>query len=374
MSPISVRVNVALPAPMNAIFGRSVHICELLFLIANDVIVPGDPMQLDRIDAHTHLGRWLDPGTDWMASDLAGRCDATWAAPDVDALLDVMDAHRIAACVNLDGRWGDELEANLERYDRAHPARFATFCHVDWGAAARGDDFAAGLVAELRRSAAAGARGLKVWKTLGLGFRDAGGELLLPDDPRCAPVFAAAGELGLPVLIHTADPRPFFDPAVDGNPRLDELREHPEWSYANGGFPTHERLRRALLAVVEQHPGTCFVAAHVAASADELGWVGRALAAHPNLCIDLAAREDELGRPPRRGAPPVPRASGPRAVRDRRHPARPDRLSAGVRLPRRARAAGRRARRDLCRQRPADPGRDRKEQRCRDGLTARSRW
>jgi hypothetical protein len=33
---------------------------------------------------------------------------------------------------HLDGRWGRELEANLERYDRRFPGRFATFCHVDW--------------------------------------------------------------------------------------------------------------------------------------------------------------------------------------------------------------------------------------------------
>ena len=73
------------------------------------------------MDAHNHLGRWLTP-------------DGGWAAGDVGALLADMDAANVDAIVNLDGRWGDELQANLDRYDRAHPGRFATFCHLDFGA------------------------------------------------------------------------------------------------------------------------------------------------------------------------------------------------------------------------------------------------
>ena len=75
------------------------------------------------IDAHNHLGRWI---TRWV------RPEGGWMAPDVGALLALMDALDIEAIVNLDGRWGEELERNLDRYDRAHPGRFMTFCHVDW--------------------------------------------------------------------------------------------------------------------------------------------------------------------------------------------------------------------------------------------------
>ena len=75
------------------------------------------------IDAHNHLGRWL---SDWV------RDDGGWVVEDVGALLALMDETGVEAIVNLDGRWGAELEANLDRYDRAHPGRFFTFCHVDW--------------------------------------------------------------------------------------------------------------------------------------------------------------------------------------------------------------------------------------------------
>ena len=77
---------------------------------------------------------------------------------DVNRLLELMDALNIEAMVNLDGRWGGELEENLDRYDRAHPGRFFSFCHLDWRLLDESDG-AARLVESLRRSVDAGARG-----------------------------------------------------------------------------------------------------------------------------------------------------------------------------------------------------------------------
>jgi predicted TIM-barrel fold metal-dependent hydrolase len=248
------------------------------------------------IDFHAHLGRWLAPEGDWVASDLAGRHDRPWMVEDAAWLVELLDQHNIAASVNLDGRWGAELQANLDRYDRAFPGRFLTFCQLDFRIACERDDFAESLAESLRESAAAGARGLKVWKTLGLGFRDRQGELLLPDDPRLSPVFAAAGELDLPVLIHTADPVPFFDPVEAENERINELRLHPEWSYHARGLPSHPELMESFEALVAAHPGTTFVGAHVAGWVENLAWVSRMLDDHPNLYVDFAARIPDLGR------------------------------------------------------------------------------
>jgi predicted TIM-barrel fold metal-dependent hydrolase len=236
------------------------------------------------IDAHNHLGTWLTAGSAW---------------PDLDELFAVMDASGVRAMVNLDGRWGDELEANLDHYDRAHPGRFATFCHLDWAEAAS-PGFPERLCGSLARSAAAGAKGVKVWKDLGLHVRDDVGELLLPDEPRLSEVWTAAGELGLPVTIHVADPMAFFDPLDATNERLEELLEHPNWWFGDRErFPTFERLVAALEAVVAAHSGTTFIGAHVGGAAEDLGWVGHMLATYRNFHIDIAARIAELGRQPR---------------------------------------------------------------------------
>jgi predicted TIM-barrel fold metal-dependent hydrolase len=269
-----------------------------LSLLANQGNFSIKLVQPTIVDAHTHLGRWLSPTGDWMAADLAGTLYDSWMHPDVAALLDLMDTRGVATCVNLDGRWEAELEANLDRYDRAHPGRFITFCQLDWRRAAEGDDFGDALAQSLHRSAGTGARGLKVWKTLGLGFRDARGELLLPDDPRAAVVFATAGELGLPVLIHTADPVAFWDPVDTANERYEMLLEHPEWSYTGGGFPSHARLMESFEALVAAHPETTFIGAHLAGNVEDLDWVGRMLGDHPNLFVDVGARLDELAAQP----------------------------------------------------------------------------
>jgi predicted TIM-barrel fold metal-dependent hydrolase len=112
-------------------------------------------------------------------------------------------------------------------------------------------------------------------------------------------VWATAGALGLPVLIHTADPVAFWWPVDERNERWDELQQHPEWSFHGAGVPSWERLIDALEAAVAAHPGTVFVAAHVASAAEDLALVSRLLDDHPNLHVDVSARIGELGRQPR---------------------------------------------------------------------------
>jgi predicted TIM-barrel fold metal-dependent hydrolase len=238
------------------------------------------------IDAHAHLGRWLTS-------------DSSWIAPDVGALLGLMDECNLEAVVNLDGRWDRELDENLERYDHAHPGRFFTFCHLDWSQldVPGGTD---ALVRSLERSAARGARGLKVWKDLGLSVR-VGGRLVRSDDPLLAPIWDAAGSLGLPVVVHTADPAAFFEPVNRFNERVEELRRHPSVSQARVGPDGFRRLLDAFEATVAAHPATTFVGAHVGGFPEDLSWVD-ALLRYPNVAIDVSARIAELGRQPRAAA------------------------------------------------------------------------
>lgn len=242
------------------------------------------PPRFPTVDAHQHLGRWLT---------------GDWAAPDVRALLDLMDAANVRAIVNLDGR-RDELEANLERYDRAHPGRFVTFGQVEWDEPARGGDFGARMAAQLREAVALGAYGMKVWKVLGTSVRDDAGRLVMPDDERLDPLWSAAADEGVPVTIHVADPVAFFEPLDEANERLEELLEHPDWWFGDRTrFPAFEEIVGALERLVARHLATTFIGAHVGCDAEDLAWVARMLGAYPNFHVDLAARIAELGRQPR---------------------------------------------------------------------------
>jgi predicted TIM-barrel fold metal-dependent hydrolase len=256
------------------------------------LVPPAHPVERARfpaVDAHNHLGRWL---TEWV--DRPG----DWTVPDVRELLDLMASCNLTAIVNLDGRWGEELEANLDRYDRAHPGRFATFCHVDWSVTSE-PGFGQRAAESLRASVRAGAKGLKVWKDLGLHVRDDRGELLLPDDGRLSPLWETAAELGVPVFIHTADPVAFFDPVDGRNERLEQLLEHPDWSFADPSFPRFERLMGALEGLVAAQPDSMFVGVHFGGYAEDPAFVDRMLGSYPNYHVDIAARVAELGRQPR---------------------------------------------------------------------------
>ena len=237
------------------------------------------------IDAHNHLGRWLDPQGNWMT-------------PDVGLLRSYLESCNIVGIVNLDGRWGAELEANLERYDRAFPGQVATFCHLEWDRLGERDGVQS-LLRSLEDSASRGACGVKIWKDLGRTVRDANKVLLLPDADLLAPLWDKAAALGLPVLIHVGDPVAFFRPIDRHNERLEELRPYPSSSWRRPGLPSHERLLEALETIVARHPDTTWIAAHLASSAEDLGRLSIMLSDHPNLNVDISARIGDLGRQPR---------------------------------------------------------------------------
>lgn len=251
-----------------------------------EIARPAHPM----IDVHNHLGRWLS-------------ADGTFLGGEPEDLTRVLDRLHIDTVVNLDGRWGDELDANVARYDAVLGDRVLTFCHVDWELLALGDaaspECHAMLEALMVDSASRGARGVKVWKDLGLTVRDATGALVPPDDPRVVTALRVAGDLGLPVLIHTADPVAFFEPLDETNERYDELSAFPDWWFGGPGLPTFSELIDAMHRLVAQCPGTTFIGAHVGGHAEDLGAVGAALTALPNFHVDTAGRLGEVGRQPR---------------------------------------------------------------------------
>jgi predicted TIM-barrel fold metal-dependent hydrolase len=245
------------------------------------------------IDAHNHLG----------PSGFAG----DWAKRPARELGDVLDAAGIAALVDLDGGQGDRLRREIDRWHAGLPGRVAVFAGVDYDSWSTDPAFGETEARRLREGVASGARGLKVWKTLGLRARDRSGRLVPVDDARLDPLWAAAGELRVPVTIHVADPIAFFEPLDASNERWEELRENPDWHFWPtrppgrpdlDGFPPFDELIDALESVVVRHPRTTFIGAHVGCAVEDLARVSLILERCPNLHVDIAARIAELGRQP----------------------------------------------------------------------------
>jgi predicted TIM-barrel fold metal-dependent hydrolase len=200
--------------------------------------------------------------------------------------------------VNLTGGYGDGLRQALAKLQQAHPGRFLVFTEPAWAHASDPGypQFQADRIAEAHQ---AGAKGLKVLKTLGLFLREKGSnQLVRIDDRRFDPMWEAAGASRMPVAIHISDPQAFFLPIDRFNERWEELHAHPNWSFHGKDFPSNRELQEARRNVMRRHPRTEFVCLHVADSED-LPYVSECLESHPNMHVDIAARIGELGRQPR---------------------------------------------------------------------------
>ena len=244
------------------------------------------------IDVHNHLGSVFAGG---------------WPERDASQLAAVLDQAGVERFVDLDGGWGEHLERELEHWQTPHDGRVAVFCGLDYDAWATERDFGELEAARLRAGIAAGARGLKAWKPLGLTARDPDGRLVPVGDERLDPLWAAAGELDVPVLIHIADPIAFFDPLDETNERWEELEAHPDWHFWPtrppnrpdlDGFPPFDELIDGLEQILARHPGTTFIGAHVGCAPEDLDRVSGMLERYPNFNVDIAARLAELGRQP----------------------------------------------------------------------------
>ncbi len=226
----------------------------------------------------------------------------------LDDFVATMDRNRIAVCVSLDGRLGDELDQHIDFLWPKYKDRFAIFANVDWRGDGQADDpaswachrdgFAERTADQLSAAAERGVCGLKVFKRFGLEYRNPDGSLIKIDDHRWDKIWSRCGELGIPVIIHTADPAAFFEPIDATNERWEELSRHPDWSFHGDRFPSRDELLAAHNRVISRHPKTQFIGAHIANHAEDLKTVGQWLDRYPNLWIEPASRISELGRQP----------------------------------------------------------------------------
>lgn len=244
------------------------------------------------IDAHNHLGK-----------------DDTekFSTLTPEKVLSVLDEVGVETMVDLDGGWGDALDARVSKYGKRFPDRFVHFVRMDsphpegenlWSVALSKGNPGEYAAEQLRDAIGRGVRGLKVWKNFGLRTRDSEGKLVPIDDERFDPLWDTAGELGVPVLIHVGDPAAFFRPLDATNERIPELLRHPDWHFYPD-FPSLEEIISQLEGLVLRHPGTTFIGAHVGCFAEDLARVGALMDRAPNWHIDISARVNELGRQPR---------------------------------------------------------------------------
>ncbi len=255
------------------------------------LVVPGDSVKEARfpfVDVHNH--QWN------LEKD------------DIKRLVGQMDSLNMAVMVNLSGRGfnrfagdiGDQdyLNDMLSKMKDVAPNRFIVFTNVSFKEIGK-KGWTENAVKQLEEDVKNGANGLKIYKSLGLRNTDTDGNRVAVDDPRIDPIWAKCGELGIPVLIHSADPASFWNPMDENNERWLELKLRPGRKRSATDPVPFEQIMAEQHNVFKKHPNTTFINAHFGWMANDLAKLDKFLAEYPNVYVEIGAIIAELGRQPK---------------------------------------------------------------------------
>ena len=227
---------------------------------------------------------------------------------DVNPTVKSMDELNMAVMVNLSGRSfnraagdiGEQeyLRDALIKLNKEHPGRFIFFTNLSFREFGS-EDWTENAVKALEQDVKNGANGLKIYKSLGMSVRDQAGNRVAIDDVRLDPVWAKCGELGIPVLIHAADPKQFWDPHDANNERWLELKVRPGRKRDADNPAPWEQIIAEQHNIFRKHPETTFINAHMGWMANDLTKLGAHLEEFPNVYVEIGAVIAELGRQPR---------------------------------------------------------------------------
>jgi predicted TIM-barrel fold metal-dependent hydrolase len=274
-------VLAAVPAALSgAVLAQDLSIRE--YKPKSTLVVPAHPVPRAKypvIDVHSHHSRLTPDSYAQVVRD--------------------MDALNLRVLVNLSGGSGEGLKGMLAMIAASPaPDRMVVFANLDFSDLDL-PGYGRRAAARLEADVAAGARGLKIFKNLGFSVKRANGARVPLDDAELDPVWAACARLNVPVLIHTGEPAPFFEPVDVTNERWLELQVHPQRRRPADTFPAFEALMTERDRLFTKHRSTTFIAAHMGFHANDLRRLGRMLDAMPNVYVETGAILAELGRQPR---------------------------------------------------------------------------
>lgn len=217
---------------------------------------------------------------------------------DLRPVVTAMDTLNMAIMVNLSGRSGEQLIKSVQNVKDNYPNRFVVFANIDFEGVGT-ENWTVNAVNQFESDVKNGARGLKIYKSLGMRYKDSDGKRLAIDDKRLDPIWAKCAELGVPVLIHAADPKSFWDDFDGDNERWLELKTHPRRKRSDTDPASWEQIISEQHNIFRKHPETIFINAHMGWYANNLGRLAELMEEMPNMYVEIGAIIAELGRQPR---------------------------------------------------------------------------
>ncbi len=235
-----------------------------------------DYTAINKIDTHIHIFT-----EDQALADLA--------AEDNFQLLNV----------NVDSPNDPELEEQ-ERFSlvqiKQNPEKIkylTTFTLNEWDSSNWQDK----TIEHLKQSFTSGALGIKIWKNIGMVYKDSAGQFIMVDNPKFDPVIQYVIDQDKTVLGHLGEPKNCWLPLEEMTVNNDRnyFKKHPEYHmYLHPECPMYEDQINARDHFLERHPDMRFVGAHLGSLEWDVDELAKRLDRFPNMAVDMAARIPQL--------------------------------------------------------------------------------
>ncbi len=146
---------------------------------------------------------------------------------------------------------------------------------------------------QLKKDFASGAIAVKVWKDIGMTFRDQNGNFIMIDDPRFDPVLDFIASEGKSLVAHIGEPRNCWLPldSMTVNNDREYFRDHPEYHmYLHPDYPSYEEQIFSRDHMLEKHRSLKVIGAHLGSLEWNVDELAKCLDSYPNFAVDMAAR------------------------------------------------------------------------------------
>ena len=189
-----------------------------------------------------------------------------------------------------------DIQKQSSKLHKNFPADFAfttTFCLDGWN----DSTWVENTISWLDQCIGEGAVAVKVWKNIGMEFRDKDSVLIMIDDPKFDPIFKHLSDIGIPLVGHLGEPKNCWLPLDEMTTKNDSnyFANNPKYHmYLHPEFPSYEKQMAARDRMLEKNPDLIFIGCHLASlewSVDELA---KYFDHFPNAAVDMAARMGQL--------------------------------------------------------------------------------
>jgi predicted TIM-barrel fold metal-dependent hydrolase len=238
----------------------------------NLLYAPEDFYRLEKIDAHVHVNGDEDAFIQQSKAD-----NFKLLSVNVDAGEFPSIEEQMAICENL-------LKENRDCF-----AFVSTFPIQGW----EKENWVERTLRRIDAGLNKGAVAVKIWKNIGMEYKDDQGRFVMIDNPGFTPVFEHIVEKNIPLLAHIGEPKDCWLPLEQISLKYihDYYQNHPQYHmYRHPEFPSYAEQIASRDRMLDNNPELKFLAVHLASLEWDISRVAQFLTTYSNAHVDLAAR------------------------------------------------------------------------------------